>query len=139
MKKFISFIDLNGIFLALSVAIVFGLFKTGANSNNDALTIAGFVCGLLLILVIALKEPVMFAVYKMRVRDFIDGETKPFIKVNSANSKVLALIPNIDEMKAKHIVYNRRHLGKFKTAEDFFVINQIPEDKREEISKYIII
>lgn len=139
MKKFINFIDLNGIFLALSVALVAGLFTSGANADNDTLTIAGFVCGLLLIFVIVLKEPVMFAVYKMRVRDFIDGETKPFIKVNSANSKIIALIPNIDEMKAKHIVYNRRHLGKFKTAEDFFVINQIPEDAREEVSKYIII
>lgn len=139
MKKFISFIDLNSIFLILSVAIVAALFMTGSKTDNDTLTVAGFICGLLLIIVIALKEPVMFAVYKMRVRDFTEGETKPFIKVNSASSKVIALIPNIDEMKAKHIVYNRRHLGKFKTAEDFFVINQISEDKREEISKYIVI
>ncbi len=139
MKKFMDFVDLNGIFLAISVAIVVGLFVSGSKTDNDALTIAGFVCGILLILIIALKEPIMYAVYKMRVRDFIDGTTQPFIHVNSANSKVLALVPDIDEMKAKHIVYNRRHLGKFKTIEDFFTINQIPEDKREEISKYVLI
>ena len=81
----------------------------------------------------------MFAVYKMRMRDFVEGATQPFVKVNSANWKVLELVPNIDAMCAKHIVYNRRHLGKYKTMEDFFNINLITEDKREQISKYIVL
>ena len=139
MKKFTRFIKFNGLFTALAVALVAGLCFMGLRTYNDPMTISGIVCGVILIFIIALREPVMYAVYKMRVRDFVEGVSQPFIRVNSVNWKVLELIPNIDKMCAKHIVYNRRHLGKFKTAEDFFVVNQIPEDKREEISKYIII
>ncbi len=139
MNKFLKFIDLNGVFMAIAVAVVASLCIGGLQADNDTLTISGIVVGVLLMFVIALREPIMFAVYKMRMRDFIEGASEPFVRVNSVNWKVLELLPNIDEMRAKHIVYNRRHLGKFKTIEDFFVINQIPEYEREEISKYIII
>lgn len=139
MKKFSNFIGFNGIFMSLSVALVAGLCIGGLKADNDAVTIAGIICGIILIFVIALREPIMYAIYKMRVRDFVEGVSQPFIRVNSVNWKVLELLPNVDTMCAKHIVYNRRHLGKFKTMEDFFTLNQIPEDKREEISKYIIV
>ena len=139
MKKFLKFINLNGIFMACAVAIVATLCSLGLRTDNDALTITGICAGILLVLIIGLKEPIMFAVYKMRMRDFVEGATQPFVKVNSANWKVLELVPNIDAMCAKHIVYNRRHLGKYKTMEDFFNINLITEDKREQISKYIVL
>ena len=45
----------------------------------------------------------------------------------------------MDKMTAKHIVHNRRHLGNYKNFDDFFKMNQIPEEKREEIKKYIFI
>ena len=139
MKKFTKFIGLNGIFLSLSVAVVAALCVGGLRSENDAVTLAGICAGVLLMIVIGLKEPVMYAVYKMRVRDFVEGVSEPFVRVNSVNWKVLELLPNIDTMRAKHIVYNRRHLGKYKTLDDFFNINLIPEHEREAIAKYIII
>ena len=139
MKKFTKFIGLNGIFLSLSVAVVAALCVGGLRSENDAVTLAGICAGVLLMIVIGLKEPVMYAVYKMRVRDFVEGVSEPFVRVNSVNWKVLELLPNIDTMRAKHIVYNRRHLGKFKTVDDFFVVNQIPEGEREQLEKYIIL
>ena len=139
MKKFTKFIGLNGIFLSLSVAVVAALCVGGLRTENDAVTIAGICAGVLLMIVIGLKEPVMYAVYKMRVRDFVEGVSEPFVRVNSVNWKVLELLPNIDTMRAKHIVYNRRHLGKFKTVDDFFAVNQIPEGEREQLEKYIIL
>ena len=139
MKKFTRFIGFNGIFMSFAVAIVAALCVGGLKTDNDAITITGICLGILLIIVIGIKEPVMFAVYKMRIRDFVEGVTQPFIRVNSVNWKVLELIPNVDKMCAKHIVYNRRHLGKYKSMDDFFNINQIAEDKREQISKYIVL
>ena len=69
MKKFTRFIGFNGIFMSFAVAIVAALCVGGLKTDNDAITITGICLGILLIIVIGIKEPVMFAVYKMRIRD----------------------------------------------------------------------
>ena len=105
MKKFTRFIEFNSIFMSISVAVVAALCSAGLKTDNDIVTIVGIVCGIVLIFAIALKEPIMYAIYKMRVRDFVEGASQPFIRVNSVNWKVLELLPNINTMCAKHIVY----------------------------------
>ena len=49
--------NINGIFMSFAVAIVAALCVGGLKADNDAITIAGICLGILLIVVIGIKEP----------------------------------------------------------------------------------
>lgn len=125
----------NGIITSVVAAIITYFLI----SENSALKITGVVVTLLALIYLFSKDTIVYNYYKSKIINFEDNVSKPFVNVNKVTWKILALIPNIDKMTAKHIVYNRRHLGNYKTLDDFFRINEIDEDKRELISKYIIV
>lgn len=125
----------NGIITSVVAAIITYFLI----SENSALKITGVVVTLLALIYLFSKDTIVYNYYKSKIINFEDNVSKPFVNVNKVTWKILALIPNIDKMTAKHIVYNRRHLGNYKTLDDFFRINEIDEDKRVLISKYIIV
>lgn len=125
----------NGIITSVVVAIITYFLI----SENSALKITGVVATLLALIYLFSKDTIVYNYYKSKIINFEDNVSKPFVNANKVTWKILALIPNIDKMTAKHIVYNRRRLGNYKTLDDFFRINEIDEDKRVLISKYIIV
>lgn len=125
----------NGIIISILTAIIVYFYI----SENTTLKILAVVLTLLAAIYLFSKQAVVYNYYKSKLSEFKAGSSAPFINVNKVSWKVLMLIPNIDKMTAKHIVHNRRHFGDYKSFDDFFKINQIPEEKRKEIKKYIFI
>lgn len=125
----------NGIIISIFTAIVTYLFV----SQEKIQIIFATLLTLIALIYLFLKPKLIFKSYKIKFDNYIDNVTKPFVNVNKVSWKILMLIPNIDKMTAKHIVHNRRHFGKYKNFDDFFNINQISEDYREQIKNYIIL
>ena len=125
----------NGIIISILTAIIVYFYI----SENTTLKILAVVLTLLAAIYLFSKQAVIYNYYKSKLSEFKAGSSAPFINVNKVSWKILMLIPNMDKMTAKHIVHNRRHFGNYKNFDDFFKMNQIPEEKREEIKKYIFI
>ncbi len=125
----------NSIIISILTAVIICFFA----SANMALIITACILLLASIAYSYIKPMVIYNYYKAEISNFKEDVSKPFVNPNKVSWKILMLIPNIDKMTAKHIAHNRRHFGDYKSLEDFFKINEIPEDKREKIKKYIII
>ncbi len=125
----------NGFIVSISTAIIVYFYI----SENAILNTFAVILTLLALIYLFTKQTIIYNYYKSKISNFIEGTSSPFINVNKVSWKILMLIPNIDKMTAKHIIYNRRHLGNYKNFDDFFKINRIAEEKREEIKKYIVI
>lgn len=125
----------SGIIVSIITAIIVYLYI----SEDTILKILSIILTVLAFIYLFSKQVIVYNFYKSKMSDFKEGISNPFINVNKVSWKILALIPNIDRITAKRIIYYRRHLGKYKNFDDFFKINQIPEEKREEIRKYIVI
>ena len=125
----------NGIVISLLTAIISFFYI----SENSTLKIVAIILTVSALAFLFLKDVVIYNIYKSKIGNFKENISGPIINVNKVSWKILELIPKIDKMTAKHIVYNRRHLGKYKNIDDFFRINQMSEEIKESIVKYIII
>ncbi|MBR3604815.1 MAG: helix-hairpin-helix domain-containing protein [Candidatus Gastranaerophilales bacterium] len=125
----------NGIIISILTAIIVYFYV----SENATLSIIATVLVVLSLTYLFSKQTIIYNYYKSKISNFEEGTSTPFIDVNKVSWKILTLIPKIDKMTAKHIVYNRRHLGNYKNFNDFFKINQMSEEKQKEIKKYIVI
>ena len=125
----------NGFIVSILTAIIVYFYI----SENTILNTFAVILTLLALIYLFAKQTIIYNYYKSEISNFKEDISSPFINVNKVSWKILMLIPNIDKMTAKHIVYNRRHLGNYKNFDDFFRINKISEEKKEQIKKYIII
>ena len=125
----------NGIIISIITAIIVYFYV----SESTALKILAIILTILAAIYLFSKQAVVYNYHKSKMDSFEEGTSSPFINVNKVSWKILMLIPNMDKMTAKHIVHNRRHFGNYKNFDDFFKMNQISEDKQEEIKKYIFI
>ena len=125
----------SGIIISVLTAIIVYLVI----SNDYIIKSIGVVLALISLMFLFFKQSMVYHYYKSQISNFKEGVSAPFVNVNKVSWKVLTLIPTIDKMTAKHIIHNRRHLGNYKNFDDFFKINEITEEKRERIKKYIVI
>lgn len=125
----------NSIIISVLTATIICFYASG----NTALIIIASILLLLSFVYSFLKPIIIYNYYKSEISNFKEDISKPFINVNKVSWKILMLVPNIDKMTAKHIAHNRRHFGDYKSLEDFFKINEISEERKKEIKKYIII
>ena len=125
----------NGIIISILTAIIVYFYV----SENATLGIIATVLVVFSLIYLFSKQTITYNYYKSKISNFEENTSTPFIDVNKVSWKILTLIPKIDKMTAKHIVYNRRHLGNYKNFNDFFKINQMSEEKQKEIKKYIVI
>jgi len=61
------------------------------------------------------------------------------ININTADSKLLSLLPGIGEKTAEKIIDLRNSLGKFSDTRDLMKVKGIGEKKFEKLKKYIIV
>ncbi len=61
------------------------------------------------------------------------------ININSADKKLLSLLPGIGEKTADKIIDLRNSLGKFKDIKDLMKVKGIGEKKFTKLEKYIIV
>ena len=125
----------NGIIISILTAIIVYFYV----SENATLSVIATVLVVLSLIYLFSKQAIIYNYYKSKISNFEENTSTPFIDVNKVSWKILTLIPKIDKMTAKHIVYNRRHLGNYKNFNDFFKINQMSEEKQKEIKKYSVI
>ena len=125
----------NGIIISILTALIVYFYL----SQTFVLKVVAIILTLIAIIYLFFKDIIAYNSYKAKISMFKEGVSNPFIDVNKVSWKILLLMPGVDKMTAKHIVYNRRHLGRYKNMEDFFNVNEIPEEKREQIKKYIVV
>ena len=65
--------------------------------------------------------------------------SEPILNINKAPWFFLVELPEISQFEAKKMVYLRKKYGKYASLEDFYIKNQLSEDKRNKIEKYIFI
>ncbi len=125
----------NGFTVSILVAIIAYLLI----SDVTTLKIIGTIIALLFLIYLFLEQAIIYNYYQTKISNFKEDVSVPFVNVNKVSWKILMLIPNIDKITAKHIVHNRRHFGNYKSLDDFFGVNKISIDKREQIKKYIVV